>query len=243
MSYKLEVIAFNIESCTVIEQSGAHRIELCDNPHDGGSTASYGMIKAAREKVSIQLFPIIRPRAGDFLYSDDEFNIMKNDVQLCKQLRCDGVVLGLLQKDGSVDIKRTAKLVELAYPMEVNFHRAFDRCRDPFEALEQLVEIGCQRILTSGQKPLATEGAERIAELVKDAANRIIIMPGSGVRPDNVKALAQQTGAVEFHSSLRTKAETKMEFQYPAFAGEADDSSYVTTDADAIRNLLQALID
>ncbi|GAA4750027.1 copper homeostasis protein CutC [Flavisolibacter ginsenosidimutans] len=243
MKYTVEVIAFNIESCAVIQQSGAHRIELCDNPHDGGTTASYGMIKAAREKVNIQLFPIIRPRGGDFLYNEDEFNIMKNDVQLCKGLCCDGVVLGLLQKDGSIDIKRTAELVELAYPMEVTFHRAFDRCCNPFETLEQLIEIGCQRILTSGQKPLATEGAELIAELIKAADDRIIIMPGSGVRPDNIKALAQKTGAVEFHSSLRTKAESKMEFHHPAFVGEADDASYVTTDAGAVRNLLQALND
>lgn len=241
MQYKLEVIAFNIESCTIIEQGGAHRIELCDNPTDGGTTPSYGMIKAAREKVDIALFPIIRPRGGDFLYSDDEFNIMKTDIQLCREVSCDGVVFGLLQKDGRIDVERTAELVACAYPMEVTFHRAFDHCFEPFEALEQIIQTGCRRILTSGQKPTATEGVDRIAELVKAASDRIIIMPGSGVRQNNIRDLADRTGAVEFHSSLRSKAQTKMEFLHPAFAGTDDSYSYVTTEASAVSGLLQAL--
>lgn len=241
MQYKLEVIAFNIESCTIIEKSGAHRIELCDNPYDGGTTPSYGMIKTAREKVNISLFPIIRPRGGDFLYSDDEFNIMKADIQLCRDVGCDGVVLGLLQKDGRIDVDRTANLVALAFPMEVTFHRAFDHCFEPFEALEQIIGAGCRRILTSGQKPLAMDGADRIAELVKAANDRIIIMPGSGVRQNNIRELAKKTGAVEFHSSLRSNAQTKMEFLHPAFSGADDSYAYVTTGASAIKGLLQAL--
>lgn len=241
MHYKLEVIAFNIESCLIIEQGGAHRIELCDNPTDGGTTPSYGMIKTAREKVDIALFPIIRPRGGDFLYSDEEFNIMKADIQLCKELGCNGVVLGLLQKDGRIDVERTAWLVDLAYPMEVTFHRAFDHCFEPFEALEQIIQTGCRRILTSGQKPTAMEGVDRIAELVKAADGRIIIMPGSGVRQNNIRELAEKTGAIEFHSSLRSKALTKMEFLHPAFAGADDSYSYVTTDVSAVSDLLQTL--
>lgn len=241
MQYKVEIIAFNIESCTIIEQSGAQRIELCDNPSEGGTTPSYGMIKKARESVSISLFPIIRPRGGDFLYSGDEYDIMKTDVQLCKQLGCDGVVIGFLQKDGRIDVERTAQVVELAYPMEVTFHRAFDHCYDPFEALEHIIQTGCRRILTSGQKPLATEGAERIAALVKAADDRIIIMPGSGVRQANIKELAQKTGAVEFHSSLRSRAQSGMEFLHPAFSGAGEEYGYVTTEAVAIRGLLQAL--
>ncbi|WP_121355609.1 copper homeostasis protein CutC [Flavisolibacter nicotianae] len=241
MKYTVEIIAFTIESCVVIEQSGADRIELCDNPSDGGTTASYGLIKAAREKVTIPLFPIIRPRGGDFLYSDDEFSIMKTDVRLCKELGCDGVVVGLLHKDGRIDVERTAQLVELAHPMDVTFHRAFDHCYDPFEALEQIIQIGCKRILTSGQKPLATEGAERIAELVKAADGRIVIMPGSGVRPVNIGELAKQTGAMEFHASLRSNARSKMEFRHPAFAGTDQGDSYMTTEASAIKSLLHAL--
>lgn len=239
--YKVEIIAFTIEACSVIAEAGANRIELCANPAEGGTTPSYGMIKSAREAAGISLFPIIRPRGGDFLYSDAEFRIIEEDVKLCKQLGCDGVVLGLLHKDGSIDVKRTARLVEIAYPMEVTFHRAFDHCRDPFEALEQLIKIGCNRILTSGQKPLATEGAALLAELVEKAADRIIIMPGSGVRPDNIAALAQKTGAVEFHSSLRTRMPSAMDYRQPAFHTYEEDYSHITTDAEAIRLLIQQL--
>jgi copper homeostasis protein len=240
-SYKVEIIAFTIEACSVIEQAGANRIELCANPTEGGTTPSYGMIKSAREAVGISLFPIIRPRGGDFLYTDAEYRLIEDDVKLCKQLGCDGVVLGLLQKDGSIDVKRTARLVELAYPMEVTFHRAFDHCRDPLEALEQLIKIGCQRILTSGQKPLATEGADLLAELVEKAADRIIIMPGSGVRPDNIAALAQKTGAVEFHASLRTQVPSAMDYLQPAFYRHKEVYAQTTTDAAAIRLLIHQL--
>ena len=213
MIYQLEVIAFTIESCIAAQSSGAHRIELCDNPGDGGTTPSYGFIKAARENVSIELYPIIRPRGGDFLYSNEEFEMMKTDVQLCKQLGCDGVVIGMLNADGSVDKVRCKELVELAYPLGVTFHRAFDRTNDAAKALEDIIEIGCERILTSGQKPNALEGAEIIAALIKQADERIIIMPGSGVRVDNIVELAKQTGAVEFHTSARTMIESKMEFK------------------------------
>jgi copper homeostasis protein len=241
MSYELEVIAFTIESCAIIQQSGAHRIELCDNATEGGTTPSYGMIKAAREKVSIDLFPIIRPRGGNFLYNEDEFKIILQDVKLCKQLGCDGVVIGLLNAHGSIDIKRTAQIIEAAQPMQVTFHRAFDRCKEPFEALEQLVQLGCNRILTSGQQPLATEGADLIAQLVKAAAERIIIMPGSGVRKDNIKMLADKTGAVEFHTSLRTYAKSKMDFIHPAFASGEDGDKHLTVKREEIEAVLEAL--
>jgi copper homeostasis protein len=241
MRYTLEVIAFTIESCAIIEQAGAHRIELCDNPAAGGTTPSYGMIKAARNKAGIDLFVMIRPRGGDFLYSADEFSIMLSDIQTCKQLGCDGVVLGLLQKDGSIDVLRTAQLVELAYPMEVTFHRAFDHCAAPFEALEQLVAAGCQRILTSGQQPQAAAGAGLIAQLVKAASNRIIIMPGSGINANNIAALAEQTGAAEFHASLRCSAPTGMHFIPPAFPDAAESLACLTTDAKAIRGILHQL--
>ncbi len=212
MNYTLEVIAFTIESVLLAQQSGAHRIELCDNPGEGGTTPGYGMIKTAREKTTLQLYPIIRPRGGDFLYSDEAFEVMKRDVMLCRELGCDGVVTGLLQADGSVDKKRTAALVEAAYPLGVTFHRAFDRVANPFEALEDIIATGCERILTSGLKPTAPEGAETLAQLVRQADYRIIIMPGSGVRSDNIAALARQTGAEEFHSSARRTADSKMRY-------------------------------
>jgi len=212
MNYKLEVIAFTIESCLLIQKAGAHRIELCDNPADGGTTPSFGFLKKARELVSIDLFPMIRPRGGDFLYNDVEFEIMKEDVLICKELGCDGVVIGLLNTDGTIDKKRTAALIELAYPLGVTFHRAFDRTRDAFEALESLVEIGCERVLTSGLTHDVTQGTEMLSQLVSAADNRIIIMPGSGVRSNNIKVLAQQTGAAEFHTSARTSIESKMTY-------------------------------
>ena len=212
MNYTLEVIAFTIESVLLAQQSGAHRIELCDNPAEGGTTPGYGMIKTAREKTSLLLYPIIRPRGGDFLYSDEAFEIMKRDVLLCKELGCDGLVIGFLQPDGSIDKKRTTALVEAAYPLGVTFHRAFDRVANPFEALEDIIATGCERILTSGLKPTAAEGAETLAQLIRQANDRIIIMPGSGVRAENIVALARQTGAIEFHSSARIIADSKMEY-------------------------------
>jgi copper homeostasis protein len=209
---KLELIAFTIQSCLDAQEAGAHRVELCDNAGEGGTTPSYGFIKTARKKLSIELFPIIRPRGGDFLYSDDDFDIMKADIQLCKELGCDGVVIGILQADGTVDKKRSGQLVELAYPMSVTFHRAFDRTRDMLEALEDIIEIGCERILTSGGVPHALEGADNIAALISQASERIIIMPGSGVRSSNLTELMKKTGASQFHSSARIHKPSAMQF-------------------------------
>ena len=211
--YTLEVIAFTIASCIKAEKSGAHRIELCDNPGEGGTTPSYGMIRMAREKTALQLYPIIRPRGGDFLYSDDEFNIMMQDIRLCRETGCEGVVIGLLKPDGSVDGMRTAKLVNAAYPMGVTFHRAFDRVRDAAEALETVIQCGCERILTSGLRPGVNEGAGTLASLVEMAGERIIIMPGSGLRSSNLAAIAEKTGAREFHSSARKHTLSKMVYQ------------------------------
>lgn len=201
----LEVIGFNIKSCAKAQAAGADRIELCDNPAEGGTTPSYGFIKAARKVLAIDLFCMIRPRGGNFIYSDDEFEIMKTDIDICKQLGCDGVVFGMLRQDGSIDVERCEDLVELAYPMEVTFHRAFDRCNDPIKGLEEIISTGCTRILTSGQKPTAMEGIDLIASLVKKAEERITIMPGSGLRSDNIKLIVEKSGAKEFHSSSRLK--------------------------------------
>lgn len=238
MNFKLEVIGFNMQSCIIAQAAGAHRIELCDNPEDGGTTPSYGFIKAAREKLQIGLFPIIRPRGGDFLYSDEEFEIMKTDVKLCKQLGCDGVVIGMLNADGTVDKKRNTALVELAYPLGVTFHRAFDRAADPLKAMEDIIGIGCERILTSGQKPNAADGAELIAQLIKQADERIIIMPGSGVRSKNIIELAKKTGATEFHTSARINVKSKMDFIIKAMN---EDLSNVGVDADEIKKIITNL--
>lgn len=238
MDHKLEVIGFTIQSCIIAESSGANRIELCDNPGEGGTTPSYGFIKAARKKLSIELYPIIRPRGGDFFYSDDEFEIMKNDVIICKQSGCDGIVIGMLDKDGNIDQERCSQLVGLAYPLEVTFHRAFDRTNDPFKAMEAIIAIGCERILTSGQKPSVIDGVELVAQLIDKAAERIIIMPGSGVRAGNIVEIALKTKAKEFHTSARTVIPGKMKFRNEKMNEELQS---VTVDEYEIKNIKKIL--
>ena len=215
----LEIAVFNIQSAIIAASAGADRIELCENPFDGGTTPSYGTLKTVREKVNIPVFPIIRPRGGDFLYTQEEFEVMLKDVQLCKELGFEGVVLGLLNQDGSIDKTRTSKLTQLAYPIDVTFHRAFDRAINPLQALEDIISCGCQRILTSGQLPNAFDGKELIKELVQKSDDRIIIMPGSGVRSNNIAQLANYTGASELHSSARKSISSAMEF-HPASMNE-----------------------
>jgi len=236
--FKLEVIGFNIVSCINAENAGAHRIELCDNPEEGGTTPSYGFIKAAREKLQIDLYPIIRPRGGDFLYSDAEFEMMKADIKICKDLDCDGVVIGMLHANGSVDKERCKELVELAYPLGVTFHRAFDRVNDASKALEDIIEIGCERILTSGLQPFAMNGAELIFSLIKQADERIIIMPGSGVRKDNIVKLVKKTGAIEFHTSARTLLKSKMNYNNELMSKNL---SSVTVNEDEIKIIIELL--
>jgi copper homeostasis protein len=234
----LEIAVFNIESAIQAAQSGADRLELCENPQEGGTTPSYGTLKITREKISIPVFPIIRPRGGDFLYSDAEFRAMAQDLRLCKELGFEGVVIGLLQKDGSIDVQRTKELVALAYPMEVTFHRAFDRCNDPFRGLEDIIACGCTRILTSGQVPNAMDGKELIRQLVENADDRIIIMPGSGVRSSNISELAAYTGAKELHSSARKNTASAMEFAAP---GMKDKMENTGVDMDEVRKMNAAL--
>ncbi len=242
MKYIIEIATSDFLTTKSAVEGGADRIELCANLAEGGTTPSYAHIKKCREAFDITLFPIIRPRGGDFLYTKDELEIMKNDIKMCKELGCEGIVIGLLNMDGTIDMTRTSELIEIAYPLEVTFHRAFDRCKDPFVALEELIEIGCQRILTSGQKPTVSEGVDLIAELNKKADDRIIILPGSGVRKDNIKMLAEKTGCIEFHSSLRGKAKSPMQFIHPAFADSAESYSNNEISPDEVRALRNALL-
>lgn len=241
MEFVLEVIGFNIESCLLAQQAGAHRVELCDGPGEGGTTPSYGFIKAARKVLHIDLYPIIRPRGGDFLYSEDEFEIMKTDIMACRQLGCNGVVTGMLGADGSVDKERCSQLVEIAFPMEVTFHRAFDRTNDPFAALEDIIAIGCERILTSGQKPNAMEGADLIASLIEKADERIVIMPGSGVRSDNISELSAITKAHEFHTSARININSRMNFTQEGLKEKLQSVSVDMEEVKKIKEILSAL--
>ena len=249
MSYIIEIATSDFLTTKAAVEGGADRIELCANLAEGGTTPSYGQIKKCREAFDTLIYPIIRPRGGDFLYNKDEFAIIRNDIRLCKELGCDGIVIGLLNMDGTIDLARTAELVELAYPLGVTFHRAFDRCKEPFEALEQLIEAGCERMLTSGQQLsvhspqsiVNSKAIELIAGLNRVANNRITIMPGSGVRKENIRLLAEETGCTEFHSSLRGKIKSPMQFIHPAFANseESYSNNYIgPADVKALREAL-----
>ena len=234
----LEVIGFTLEGLIRAQEAGAQRIEICDNPGEGGTTPSAGFIKIAKRVLSIPLFPIIRPRGGDFFYSEEEYEMMVTDVLICKNLECAGVVIGILTREGEVDFYKTKKLVELAHPMQVTFHRAFDRVADPFQALGDLIDCGCSRVLTSGQKPDALSGAGMIAKLIEEADNRIIIMPGSGVTSENILEIKRTTGATEFHSSARKKIPGRMTFNNPDMNENLESFS---VDEDEIKRMLAVL--
>jgi len=239
--YIIEIATSDFATTKTAVEGGADRIELCANLAEGGTTPSYGHIRQCREAFDTLIYAIIRPRGGDFLFTEEEFSMMLQDVKLCKELGCDGVVIGLLNADGTIDLKRTSKLVDAVYPLGVTFHRAFDRCSNPFEAMEQLIQIGCERILTSGQKPSAPDAVELIEQLYREADDRIIIMPGSGVRKENIKMLAEKTGCTEFHSSLRSKRKSSMEFIHPAFAGSEESYMNNYIDPEEVKALRKAL--
>ncbi|MEO5592131.1 MAG: copper homeostasis protein CutC [Chitinophagaceae bacterium] len=212
MSFTLEICCYNYQSCIIAAQAGANRIELCADAAEGGTTPGFGTIKLVKEKAGMDVYPIIRPRGGDFFYTEDEFLMMKSEILLCRDLGCEGVVIGMLKQDGTVDKEHCKQLVAFAYPMSVTFHRAFDRAINPFEALEDIIQTGCERILTSGHKPGALEGAPLLDELIRQANDRIIIMPGSGIRAANIVEVAKKTGAIEFHSSASIKINSSMQF-------------------------------
>ncbi|MBX2962157.1 MAG: copper homeostasis protein CutC [Cyclobacteriaceae bacterium] len=203
MSIAVEIVVYNIESAMNAQKGGADRIELCDNPAEGGTTPSLGVIEIVRQAVSMDVFAMIRPRGGDFVYSAYEYHAMKRDIEMCKRASMDGVVLGILKPDGTLDKDRCRKLIDAARPMKVTCHRAFDVTRDPFEALEDCIEAGFDRILTSGQAETASEGLNLIKELVVKAGNRISIMPGSRIHEGNAKQVIESTGAKEIHFSAK----------------------------------------
>lgn len=205
----LEIAVFDFASAEIAVAAGADRIELCADYASGGVTVSHDILQRIKQNISVPVFPIIRPRGGDFVYTSEEFETMKQDVLFCRKLNYEGVVLGILKNDKSIDMLRTKELVSIAYPMQVTFHRAFDACFDPFTALEDIINCGCSRILTSGQKTSAAEGIPLLSQLVSKAKNRICIMPGGGVRAGNIQQL-MLTGATEFHSAALTKQQTAL---------------------------------
>ncbi|MDO1445786.1 copper homeostasis protein CutC [Rhodocytophaga aerolata] len=212
----IEVCIDSVQSAIEAQQGGANRVELCDNLFEGGTTPSAGAIAIARKNITIGLHVMIRPRGGDFYYSDIEFDCMKKDIQIAKELGADGVVFGLLTKDGRIDIARSKELTELALPLQVTFHRAFDMTIDPVQALEDIISIkGITRLLTSGQEKSAPEGAELIADLVKQANGRISIMPGAGIYERNIAKMKKITGASEFHVTGYKTVHSQMEYRNP----------------------------
>lgn len=209
-AYQLEICANSVTSALIAQEAGADRVEFCQNLEVGGTTPSYGQISIARSRLKIGMHVLIRPRAGDFLYTAVEYEEMKADIHYCKEAKCNGVVIGLLHANGMVDTERTAELVRLAQPLHVTFHRAFDVCRDPFEALEAIIASGCQRLLTSGMENSALAGAVLIKSLIERADGRIEIMPGAGINEANIAEIASITGAKSFHASAKTTRRSAM---------------------------------
>lgn len=240
----LEICAGSINSAIAAQEGGTDRIELCSNLAEGGITPAPSTIVIARKYLHVPLFVLIRPRPGDFLYNDLEFEQMKEDILFCKEHRAEGVVFGILKPDGNIDVTRNAELIRLAHPMQVTFHRAFDMTRDPFQAMEDIISLGIKRILTSGQAVTALDGAEHISELIRRAAGRIIIMPGGGINEDNVNDLIRITGAKEIHASLRTNIQSKMQFRNTKTSmGKQgmDEYFWMETDPDRVRNFIEQI--
>lgn len=235
----LEIAANSVASALAAQQGGAGRVELCTALELGGLTPSYAQIVLAREKLTLPLYVLIRPRAGDFLYSDLECETMLRDIEACAKADCDGVVLGVLDADGNIDVLRCRSLISAAGNMGVTFHRAFDLTSDPLSALEDVIALGCERVLTSGAQITAIEGAAQIRQLIEPAAGRIVVMPGSGVNAENIGELVARTHASEFHASAKRLHTSNMQRQPPVLkdmqVGE------LKSDVDQIRNMVAAL--
>jgi copper homeostasis protein len=239
----LEVCANSIISSIAAQDGGAIRVELCDNLSQSGTTPSAGQILTARKLLNIKLYVLIRPRSGDFLYNDIEFETMLSDARLCADAGCDGIVTGILNADGTIDKKRNSALVGIAQKagMGITFHRAFDMCADLYSSMEDIIELGFERILTSGGKSTAMEGASTIIRLLEKAAGRIIIMPGSGIEEHNVADLVRYTGVKEIHASARSMVSSRMTYKndHIFLSGTPhDEYSFDQTDVNRVRKLI-----
>lgn len=241
----LEICCYSVESAICAAQSGADRIELCDNYREGGTTPSYGAIQLALERLTIPVNVMVRPRGGDFLYTEAEYEIIKKDVAAIRELGTNGVVVGFLKPDGEIDQDRTREIVRLARPMEVTFHRAFDMCRDPLTALDRLKKTDVVRILTSGARSTVMEGIELLAELVEKAGDEITIMPGCGVNDKTLGELMERTGAGEYHSAAQKFEESRMEYRNPHVsmggAKGVDEYRIVSVDRKQVKAMVRIL--
>jgi copper homeostasis protein len=235
----LEIAANSVASALAAQEGGADRIELCASLGEGGLTPSYATIAIARERLTIPVYVLIRPRAGDFLYNELELEVMRRDIEACERLACDGVVIGVLDADGDIATRACRDLIYAARGLGVSFHRAFDLARDPARALEDIIALGCERLLTSGQRASALEGAPLISALIEQAAGRIVIMPGAGVDAQNVAGLRAETGATEFHASAKRALPSRTRYR-PDRLSDMQNGE-LRSDVDAIRQLVQAL--
>lgn len=245
--YQFEVCANSVESCLAAQAGGADRVELCVGIPEGGTTPSYGDIATARELLThTRLHVIIRPRGGDFLYTPLEQRIMLKDIENARRLGADGVVFGCLTSEGDIDIALMKQLLEAAQGMSVTFHRAFDVCRQPKQALETLIQLGCHRILTSGAQPTAEQGIPLLKELQAQADGRIILLSGCGVNENNIARIASETGIREFHFSAREQLSSGMQFRNEAVSMGGtvciDEYSRPVTTAERVRKTIGALV-
>lgn len=245
--YQFEVCANSVESCLAAQAGGADRVELCAGIPEGGTTPSYGDIATARELLThTRLHVIIRPRGGDFLYTPLEQRIMLKDIENARRLGVDGVVFGCLTPEGDIDIALMKQLLEAAQGMSVTFHRAFDVCRQPKQALETLIQLGCHRILTSGAQPTAEQGIPLLKELQAQADGRIILLAGCGVNENNIARIASETGIREFHFSAREQLTSGMQFRNEAVSMGGtvciDEYSRPVTTAERVRKTIGALV-
>jgi len=206
----IEVCVDSVASAIAAEHGGADRIELCSSLIEGGVTPSAGLIETVRDAVSLPLHVMIRPRAGDFCYESEEIEIMRRDISTAIKLGVSGLVFGILKPNGEIDRECTLELVELARPLPITFHRAFDMTADLFRALDDVCFVGVDRVLTSGGEPSSLQGKQKIAQLVSKAHDRVVIMPGGGIKPENARGLVQDTGAKEIHVGLRTSVASPM---------------------------------
>ena len=235
-----EVCAFNIQSAIIAERAGAARVELCDNPVEGGTTPSYGTIIETREKISIDLYPIIRPRSGNYYYNEEEYAIIKRDILICRDLGCDGISVGTQKINSEIDTEMLKRIVEWAGPMGVTCNRAFDCAPDPFKALEDIISCGCERILTSGQKSAAPDAGELLGKLVKASGDRIIIMPGAGIKSTNISTLVRESNAREYHGSARKIAPNPVTYINKEVS---DYGNVYITDEQEVRDIIAQLKD
>jgi copper homeostasis protein len=222
----IEACVGSVASAIEAAAGGADRVELCDNLHDGGTTPSTGAIITACRRLEINVNVMIRPRGGDFLYSDLELEIMKEDVLRARELGINGIVFGILTADGTIDADRCRQIIDLCSGLDTTCHRAFDMTADPFAALETLIELGVDRVLTSGQRPSAMAGIDLLADLVESAGDRIIVMPGVAIDSGNIEQLIRTTRAREYHVFIRTALASGMQYRNPkVFMGMAPDRS------------------